>query len=147
MEPAGSPFIDDLEGASRRLPEDLYVLGNSQGPAPVRPDRDIETDRSGTDWMVASQAGKRFPEGKSAFGSLEAMRQAGLTGVVWRLSAGVPLPRGIAVVVDGADVMPDSPNPAGHRTLCPMEPMRLIDFNERYLSLPWQDTGVRIRRR
>lgn len=143
-----SPFInnDDPETAPRRLLEDLYVLGNAEGPAPVRPDRDIEVDRSGIIPMLASQAGKRFPQGKSAFGSPDAMRQAGLTGVVWRLSAGTLVPGGVVIVADGVDVIPDSPNPPGHRTLCPVERMGLVDFGERYLRLPWENTGLRIRR-
>jgi hypothetical protein len=113
----------------------------------VRPDRDIEVDRTGSIWMVASQAGRRFPQGKSAFASENAMRQAGLTGAVWRLPSGTPLPYAIAIVADGADAVPDSSSPSGHRTLCPTERMSLVDFNERYLGLPWEDTGIRIRRR
>ncbi len=68
-------------------------------------------------------------------------KQSRLTGHYHRLPAGMILPRGLAVIADGCDVVADSLLPPGHYTLHITEPMTALEFIEKFAGLPWAYGG------
>jgi hypothetical protein len=129
--------VDDLANSAQvldEIPRDLYAFGNTQGPRPPRPGKDVFPDALG---QIGPES-PPFPNGASAFGDPKA---APLTGHFHRLPKGTHLPDGIKVVADGADVNPRSPHPRTHHTIDPSKPMPYNDFVEKFMKLPWEYVG------
>lgn len=77
------------------IPEDVFRLGNSEGPrlSNVR-SRDVDTTTMNGIAIVIANG-----KGISVF-DLEGISEAPFDGWVWRLSSGLPLPSGLKLVKD-----------------------------------------------
>jgi len=80
------------------------------------------------------------PAGASTFGDPAA---AELTGQIWRVPAGTPLPAGLLVIADGRDVLPSGEQAPTHHTIYAAERMPFDAFVELFASLPWSRAGKR----
>ncbi len=102
--------LDDLFLA----PEDLYRLGNSSDPrlSHVRQPGDIDTtELNGVAIVVANGKGvSLFTKAK--------IEKTSMTGWVWKLSRGTPMPVGLRLLNDRP----------GHYSLCPIQNMPLDEF-------------------
>ncbi len=114
-------------------PVDLHAFGNRAAPRPPRPSPDMEI----VDGVFVAEE-PPLPHGASTFAD---PNQAGLTGQYHRLPAGTDLPDGFAVVADGSDVVPGSPQPPTHHTIYPTRDMPPEEFTQGFNDLPWQHEG------
>jgi hypothetical protein len=64
-----------------------------------------------------------------------------LSGHYHRLPAATPLPQGLGVIADGADVDPTSLHQTAHHTLYPTVRIHVDDFIRLFMGLPWQYAG------
>lgn len=102
--------VEDLYFA----PEDLFRLGNSSGPrlTNVRRPKDIDTTEFNGILMVISN-------GKGISLSTKArIEKTPMSGWVWKISKGTPVPQGLKLINDRA----------GHYSICPAANMPLDEF-------------------
>jgi RHS repeat-associated protein len=128
---------DNAVDATRAVsvtPVDLYAFGNTTGPRPPRPGKDIFPNSFGN---IGPEA-PPLPLGASTFGD---PNMAPLSGPYHRLPAGTELPSGMSVVADGVDIIPSSTNPPTHYTMYPTVSMPYGDFSKAFTSLPWSYVG------
>jgi RHS repeat-associated protein len=137
---AGGQILGPLaalhEMKERAVPTDLYAFGNTSGP---------RAPRASEDFGLASESDNVSPElpplpkGASAFGD---PMLAPLTGHYWRVSRGILLPPGLAVVPDGSDFLPGSTRPPSHHTIYPTVTMPFQTFGSLFLGqIPWVYEG------
>ena len=108
----------------------LCAFGNTQGPRPPRPGKDIDVDPSG---MVHPT---EPPTGASMFGD---PNQAPLSGHYHTIPADTPPPPGTGIKYDGIDV--GGTEPPTHATFYPTESMPFTEYVEKFLNLGWSYGG------
>ena len=113
----------------------IYSFGNKTGPRGARPIADFNVE--GFEKIVGSERGP-LPKGVS---NVFDPNTAPLNGHYHKLPFDTILPRGLGIIEDGIDVVPDSPHGPGHVTIYPTEEMTVGEFNELYKSLPWEYGG------
>lgn len=111
----------------------LCAFGNKSGPKGIR-ERDLAPNEHG---LLASQAGKARPEGKSV---TRTPVESGLQGHYHTLPEDVKMPDGLGIKHDGRD-MPGGYKSPGHSTVYPTRDMTPDEFNDLFNSLPWEYGG------
>lgn len=128
----------DREPPSRNhitvTPVDLFAFGKTENPRPARPkDFGLKTE---TDEIDPT---KEPPIGASTF---DCPSNKGLTGAYHKLPKDTDLGKStLAVIADGGS----NDNLPGHHTIYPTKRMTLIEFNGKYLNLPWVRNVGRIK--
>ena len=116
------------------------AFGNSKKPRGPRPGLDIPVDSNG---MVKSQAGKKYPKGVSVIMETKLKDIDYLSGHHYSIPEGTPMPDGLGIKRDGADVITNSPRARGHATIYPTRDMSIDEFKELFDSLPWEYVGYK----
>jgi len=95
-------------------PEDLYRLGNSTSPrlTNIRRPKDVDTVQINGITVVISNG-----KGMSLF-TKNRIESSDMSGWVWKISKGTPVPTGLKLINDRA----------GHYSICPMSNMPLDEF-------------------
>lgn len=128
---------------------DLYAFGGKVAdgyPRLARPrDFGLPSDAEGNP-IGDARVGPYDPagppvQGASTYTDPRYAQARGLTGRVWKLRADAPMPEGLGVHADGADI-PGGDAPLGHRTVYPTEEMPFSQFNENYSQLDWENAGA-----
>jgi hypothetical protein len=127
----------------QKTPTDLYAFGNKTAPRPPRVEGvntkpgqtpDLITDENGN--IIPQEDPPGWPKGASTFSD---PAKAPVGGHYHKLPAGTELPEGFGVKADGSEV--GGPQPEGHHTIYPTEPMPGQDFVDQFNGLPWEYAG------
>ena len=137
-------YVKDINSWADALGlSDIFIFGNSSGPANARPrvmgdNGRMKGDITVTDGNVSAQSvdpdSGVWPQGKSATTDLD----SGLTGQVHKVGD-ADLPKGLGMVADGADV--GGPHKAGHHTIFPTEDMSFDEFNNKLQQIETTHVG------
>ena len=117
----------------QKKPRDPRVEGYNTKPGQKA---DIAMDAGG---MVGPEPkSPPWPNGASTFGDV---KYAPLSGHYHSIPRGLPMPEGLAVMPDGAEVF--GPNSPTHHTIYPTRRMNPQEFIDLFQSLGWQYAGFK----
>ncbi len=151
LAPAPNPAIYVANPATHRDPlglapeygddlteEPLHAFGNKTRPRPPR-GRDFDIEDIQPEDMVGPYTPRTPQDLSHGASTFTDPTQAPLTGHYHRLPEGTPLPEGLGVHADGADV--GGRMREGHRTIHPTAAMSYERFQRLFSELPWEYGG------